>query len=130
MKRCCQLKKAKPGEPDLLRLLLLILATSWTPFPARQYIRTRHDDTSLRIAVSLRLCATMCAPQCGVQVDSSGVHGLAFRKSAGRHTRHNAVNDLIKRTLASANVPSVLEPNSLSRDDGKRLDGFDSVALG
>jgi hypothetical protein len=38
--------------------------------------------------------------------------------------RHNAVNDLIKRALASAEIPSLLEPNSLSRDDGKRPDGL------
>ena len=38
--------------------------------------------------------------------------------------RHNAVNDLIKRALVSANVPSLLEPNSLCRDDGKRPDGL------
>jgi hypothetical protein len=90
-------------------------------------VGTRLDDTSLRIAVSLRLGANMCAPHtcvCGQQVDSSGVHGLACRKSAGRHVRHNAVNDLIKRALASANVPSMLEPNSLSRDDGKGPDGL------
>src|SRR5664279_2393093 len=69
----------------------------------------------------------MCAPHtcvCGQQVDSSGVHGLACRKSAGRHMRHNAVNDLIKRAQASANVPSMLEPKSLSRDDSKRPDGL------
>jgi hypothetical protein len=90
-------------------------------------VGTRLDDTSLRIAVSLHLCANMCAPHtcvCGQQVDSSVVHGLACRRSAGRHVRHNAVNDLIKRALASANVPSMLEPNSLSRDDGKRPDGL------
>ena len=89
-------------------------------------VGTRLDDTSLRIAVSLRLGAVMCAPHtcvCGEQVDSSGVHGLACRKSAGRHVRHNAVNDLIKRALASANVPAMLEPKSLCRDDGKRPDG-------
>jgi len=90
-------------------------------------VGARPDDSSLRIAVSLRLGATMCAPHtciCDMLVDSSGVHGLACRKSAGRHMRHNALNDLIKRALASANVPSVLEPNSLSRDDGKRPDGL------
>ena len=90
-------------------------------------IGTRLDDTSLRIAVALRLGANMCAPHtclCGAQVDSRGTHGLACRKSAGRHTRHNAVNDLIKRALASADIPAMLEPNSLSRDDGKRPDGL------
>ena len=90
-------------------------------------IGTRLDDTSLRIAISLRLGAQMCAPHtciCGQLVDSSGVHGLACRKSAGRHVRHNAVNDIIKRALASADVPSMLEPSSLCRDDGKRPDGL------
>ena len=90
-------------------------------------VGTRLDDTSLRIAVSLRLGATMCAPHtcvCGVEVDCFGIHGLACRKSAGRHMRHNAVNDLIKRALASADIPALLEPKSLSRDDGKRPDGL------
>ena len=38
--------------------------------------------------------------------------------------RHNAVNDLIKRAMTSANIPAMLEPSSLSRDDGKRPDGL------
>ena len=45
----------------------------------------------------------------GGKLTSSGVHGLVVcRKFAGRHARHNAVNDLIKRALASANVSSVI----------------------
>jgi hypothetical protein len=90
-------------------------------------VGTRLDDTSLRIAVSLRLGAIICAPHtcvCGQSVDSSGTHGLACRKSAGRLMRHNAINDLIKRALTSANVPALLEPKSLCRDDGKRPDGL------
>jgi hypothetical protein len=90
-------------------------------------VGTLLDDTSLRLAVALRLGAKICAPHscvCGVQVDSNGTHGLACRKSAGRHMRHNAVNDLIKRALMSANIPAMLEPNSLCRDDGKRPDGL------
>ena len=58
------------------------------------------------------------------ETQTKNTHGLACRKSAGRHTRHNAVNDLIKRALASAEIPSLLEPKSLSRDDGKRPDGL------
>jgi hypothetical protein len=38
--------------------------------------------------------------------------------------RHNAVNDLIKRALELTNVPTLLKPKSLHRDDGKRPDGF------
>jgi len=55
---------------------------------------------------------------------SSGVHGTTCQKSTGYHMRHNAVNDLIKRAMASANVPSKLKPNSLSIDDGKRRDSL------
>jgi len=90
-------------------------------------VGTRLDDTSLRLAVALRIGAKICAPHscvCGARVDSDGIHALACRKSAGRHMRHSAVNDLIKRALVSANVPSLLEPTSLCRDDGKRPDGL------
>ena len=90
-------------------------------------IGTRLDDMSLRIAIGLRLGSAICAPHtcvCGQQVDSSGTLGLSCRKSVGRHVRHNAVNDLIKRALSSANIPAMLEPHSLCRDDGKRPDGL------
>ena len=38
--------------------------------------------------------------------------------------RHNALNDLVKRARTSAEIPSRLEPSSLSRSDGKRPDGL------
>ena len=92
-------------------------------------LRNRHSsfDATLRIAIALRLGALVCAPHrciCGVDIDCSGVHGLSCSKLAGRHMRHSALNDLIKRALASAEVPSRLEPTSLSRSDGKRPDGL------
>jgi hypothetical protein len=93
-------------------------------------IGTRLDDTSLRIAIALRLGAPVCAPHtcvCGETVDTLGTHGLCCRKSAGRHSRHSALNDLIKRALASADIPSRLEPTSLSRVDGKRPDGLSTM---
>ena len=87
-------------------------------------VGTRLDDASLRIAVALRLSASICAPHkciCGVDVDSSGVHGLSCRKSAGRHS---TLNDLVKRALTSAEVSSRLELTSMSRSDGKRPNGL------
>ncbi len=90
-------------------------------------VGTRLDDTTLRIAIALRLGAPVCAPHtcvCGEAVDESGSHGLSCRKSAGRHMRHGALNDLVKRALAMAEVPSRLEPTSLFRSDGKRPDGM------
>ena len=52
-----------------------------------------------------------------------GLHGLSCRKSQGRHPRHAAVNELIRRSLASAKIPSHLEPSGITRSDGKRPDG-------
>ena len=88
---------------------------------------TRLDNASLRIAVALRLGAPVCMPHicvCGAAVDNTGRHGLSCRKSAGRLSRHSAVNDLIKRALMSAEIPSRLEPTSLARHDNRRPDGM------
>ena len=88
------------------------------------------DDETLRIAVGLRLGAPLgLAHQCscGSGVDIYGHHGLACRRSAGRHLRHNLVNDTILRALQSAGIPAVREPSGLSRTDGKRPDGVTLV---
>jgi len=54
-------------------------------------------------------------------------YGLSCRRSAGRHSRHSAVNDLIKRVLTAAEIPARLEPSCLSRNDGKRPHGLTLV---
>jgi len=72
MKRCSQLQKTK------LRARLIAVAAPHSGnflnailcYP----LGTRLNYTSLRIAISLRLGATMCAPHtciCGMQVDSN-----------------------------------------------------------
>ena len=43
--------------------------------------------------------------------------------SQGRHSRHAAVNKLIRRALASAKVSSHLKPSGTSCANGKRPDG-------
>ncbi|XP_045534627.1 putative fatty acyl-CoA reductase CG5065 [Papilio machaon] len=53
-----------------------------------------------------------------------GHHGLSCQKGAGRFSRHAALNDNIRRSLATVNVPSLLEPTGIARDDGKRPDGM------
>ena len=50
------------------------------------------------------------------------MHGLSCKKSAGRFSRQTYVNNLIKRALESAHVPTILEPQGVSRTDGKRPD--------
>ena len=86
------------------------------------------SESELRISVSLRLGTDIVHPHacvaCGDEVRSIGIHGLSCRSSAGRMPRHSAANDIIKRALSSAIVPSVLEPTGLSRQDGRRPDGL------
>ena len=56
-------------------------------------------------------------------MDETGLHGLSCRRSTGRFPRHNQLNTIIKQSLASAKMPSLLEPQGLSHTDGKRPDG-------
>ena len=46
-------------------------------------------------------------------MDHQGLHGLSCRRSQGRHPGHAAINDIVKRSLTSAGVPSHLEPTSI-----------------
>ena len=56
---------------------------------------------------------------------SSGGTGISLscKKSQGRHSTHAAMNDLLKRSLASAKIPSILEATGMARSDEKRPDG-------
>ena len=57
-----------------------------------------------------------------------GHHGLSCSRSAGRHPRHRALNEVISRALRSAGVPSQLEPAGLSRTSALRPDGMTLVS--
>ena len=84
-------------------------------------------DNEVRVSMGLCLGVPLCRPhvcqQCGMDVDSLGTHGLHCIKSLGRHPRHSAVNDIIKRSLASAKIAAHLGPVEICRADGKRPDG-------
>ena len=58
------------------------------------------------------------------QVDRLGHHGVSCRYSTGRLPRHANLNDVVKRALAAAGIPSWLEPVGLDRGDGRRPDGL------
>ena len=87
----------------------------------------KMDDEVVRIAVGLRLGLPLCrshvCSSCGGEINQRGTHGLSCRFSKGRHSRHAALNDIVKRALDSAKIPSHLEPSGLFRSDGKRPDG-------
>ena len=93
------------------------------PSPA---LGTLMDNECLRIAVALRVGAAVCQPhrcRCGREVDSLGHHTLSCTYSAGRNPRHAALNDIVKRALVAAGIPSHLEPRGLDRGDGRQPDG-------
>ena len=77
--------------------------------------------------MGLRFGVNLCEPhQCpgGKLVDARGTHGLSCKRGTARATRHYQLNDIVRRALVRANIPSVLEPSGLSRGDGKRPDGM------
>ena len=90
-------------------------------------IGLRMDDEVVQVAVDLRLGLPLghshSCVSCGSEVDKSGTHGLSCRFSKGQHSRYAAVNDIIRRALDSAKIPSHLDSLCLYRSDGKRPDG-------
>ena len=87
----------------------------------------RLEDDAIRVAVGLRLGASLCEPHqctCGNMVNTRGNHGLSCKRSAGRTLRHNYINDLVYHALLQAGLPSTKEPTGLLRTDGKRPDGL------
>ena len=86
----------------------------------------RLENETVRTAVGLRLGLTLCRPHtcpCGVQVDAMGTHGLACKKSVGRHPRHSLLNDVIWRAMQRAQIPSAKEPTGLIPSSDLRPDG-------
>lgn len=105
-------------------------SNAWLQVLPSRSIGTLLDNNQFRISMGLRLGAPICAPHtciCGEKVDGRGTHGLNCSKSAGRFSRHFTLNDVIRRGLASAKIPAVLEPVGMIREDGRRPDGMSTV---
>jgi len=85
---------------------------------------------AVRVAVGMRLGTELgqvhkCT--CGASVDTRGTQAFSCRHNRGRAQRHHYMNDLIWRSLTSAGIPSVKEPQELTRSDGKRPDELSSI---
>ena len=78
--------------------------------------RARAAESRVRIAVGLRLGAPLVPPphlHLRLHVTPDGRHGLACRKSAGRHSRHSQVNDLLLRAFIGPGCRATREPQGL-----------------
>ena len=74
---------------------------------------TLLNSGSFGVAISLRVGADVCIPHScrrGGRMNGRGLHGLPCKYSAVRFPRHSAMNDVVKRALQKAGLPSVLEP--------------------
>ena len=94
-------------------------------------IGLRMDDNTVRIATGLRLGSPLCrlhtCQHCRSYVDRSSVHGLSCRWSEDRRFCHSSLNNIVRRALSSARIPSRLEPSGISGSNGKRPDGITLV---
>ena len=73
------------------------------------------------------LCHRHTCLRCGDAADEYGLHGLSCKRSAGRYSRHEALNALIAEGLSQAGVPLQREPQGLQLQDGRRPDGITVV---
>ena len=120
-------------EQARARLLVVSCAESgaWLNALPIAPLGLRLSDDVVRVAIGLRLGVPICRSHlcgsCGANDEVLGVHSLSFHFSKGRHSRHAALNDILKRTLESAKIPCHLEPSGIFRSDGKRPDGASTV---
>ena len=110
------------------RLLVSVAPASgsWLNALPCEKLGLRLGNEKLRIALGLRLGAPLVRVHrcvCGVEMGSDGHHGLACRRSAGRHLEHALANDDLVRAIRSTDVHAELEPSRLLRDGNKRPDG-------
>ena len=102
-------------------------ASHWLKVVPIPSLGLKMDNFSFKTACALCFGLPLHHPHqciCCTTVDSSKVQGLICKMSAERFFRHSNVNNLIKRALESAHVPTILELQGISCSDGKRPDGM------
>ena len=106
------------------------LVSQWLNVVPCKNLGMKLDDQQLRFSIGLRLGANISVAQtchCDEKVERDGLHGLSCTKNAGRFSRHATLNSVIKQTLGSLDLHSMLEPRELNRTDGKRPDGVTMI---
>jgi len=117
------------NEEDKARILAASCPHSgeWLSVLPSPQLGTLLSDECFRISTAIRIGGEICVPHtcpCGSEVAATGYHGLSCKRSAGRLSRHSAINDIIQRALRTAEVPSMKEPVGCSRTDGRKPDGL------
>ena len=87
--------------------------SAWLNVVSNKNLGSTLTDQQLRISLSLRLGAKICEKhtcRCGKRVEENGHHSLSCARSAGRFSRHHNLNTLMKQSLSSIKVPSILVP--------------------
>ena len=131
--QCCQAQadKLSNNNTDVVERARLLAARApgsgdWLEALPLTSVGLKMDNNTVRIAVGLRLGAPIVHPHqcvCGSLVTRDGRHGLSCRKSAGRHSRHNQVNDILHRAFVSCGTLATREPRGLIVSGNKRPDG-------
>ena len=107
-----------------------IFGSQWLNVVPCKNLGLKLDDQQFRISIGLRLGANICVAHrchCGKRVVRDSLHCLSCTKNAGRFSRHATLNSLMKLTLGSLDLPSMVESHGLYRTDGKRPDGVTMI---
>ena len=105
--------------------------SQWLNVVSCNNLGLKLGDQQLRMSIGLRFGANICVAHtchCGKIVEQDGLHGFSCTKSAGRLSCHATLNSLIKQTLGSLYLTSVLEPRGPYRTDGKCLTGVTMIS--
>jgi hypothetical protein len=84
-------------------------------------------NTSVRIAEGLRLRAPVVRPQVCVCGTTVAADGLSCRHGSGRHSRHDQLNDLLRRAFISSGTLATREPHGICTSNSKRPDGVTQI---
>ena len=112
------------AKKEIIIIIIIIIRLAPSSTDHRRGLRMTNE--TIRVATGLKLGTKFCEVHeypCGKTVECGGTHGLSCRRSAGRATRHNAVNEIIWRRMRRAKIPASKEPIGLLITGGKRPDG-------
>jgi len=131
LKLCCLLPKLRLAELASLRLQHHLLERLCRPFQCLQLVPvlTTHPYALPCLYVWVRHCARLITI-CGMAFDSSGVHGLSCRKSAGCGARHTDIISIVRPHCPQRKCQVVLNQEDLLVTTRRRdIDAMEELLL-